>query len=81
MNFIFRYLLRGSDVQYLDRSWLADTQRIRFYEAYTEGQLHQGRVVKDVAACQRDAFWRAVEAKAQPREDVGERLIRFRARR
>ena len=77
----WRYLLRGSDELRMHKAWLADTDKLKCYEAYTRRQLQQGSVVKDVAAMRRDAFWKLIAEKAQPREDVGERLIRFRARR
>ncbi len=61
-----RWLLRGSDELILDASWLSSEQRLDA-ELWTRRQLDQGAVVKDVAAMQRDAFWRAVEAKRQPK--------------
>ena len=77
----FRYLLRGSDVQYLDRSWLANKERLAMYEQWTLNERESAYVSKGVDHFRRENFWRAVEAKQQQQSDVGERLLRWRSRR
>lgn len=65
----WRYLLFGPDELYVHRSWLK-SDHLAQADAYTRRQLDQGSIVKDVAHCRRDAFWRAHAAKQQPRENV-----------
>ena len=65
MNWL-RYLLHGSNDLWMPRTWLADTDRLALYEAYTKRQHWQGRVVADTNETRRKAFWRAVAAKRQP---------------
>ena len=67
MNFFFRYLLRGSDVQYLDRSWLANKERLAMYEQWTLNERESAYVSKGVDHFRRQEFWAAIEAKAQPK--------------
>lgn len=61
---LWHYLLHGSDDLYLHRSWL-ESAHLAHAEAYTRRQLDQGAVIKDVAQCRRDAFWKAIAAKPQ----------------
>lgn len=73
---ILRYLLFGPTVLYLPKSWLANTDRLALYEAYTKRQWQQGSVVKDVAATRRDAFWEArVNRPAAKVTKFPERLV------
>ena len=78
---LWRWLLRGSDVQFLDRTWLANKERLAMYENWTLNERESAYVSKGVDHFRRQEFWKLIAEKAQPREDVGERLIRFRARR
>ena len=69
------WLCHGSDELMLPSSWLADTARLRAYEAWTVRQLDQGSVTRDCAAFRREAFWQHIAARqaGAPRE-VGKRL-------
>jgi hypothetical protein len=60
-----QWLLHGSDDLVLDKRWIADTARLRQYEAYTRRQHQMGAVVKDVAATRRDAFWANLARKRE----------------
>jgi hypothetical protein len=62
-SMIWRYLFHGSDVLTMPKTWLADTDRLAQYEAYTKRQWFQGRVVRGVEETRRAAFWQRVEAK------------------
>lgn len=53
---VLRWLIDGTPEDHLDRSWLANRERLAIYQAYTDRQLHSC-VVKDVSATQRDRFW------------------------
>ncbi len=59
----WRYLVFGGDDLYLSPTWLADTDRLALYEAYTKRQWWQGSVTQDVASMRRRAFWEALEGK------------------
>lgn len=67
---ILRFIVFGSDELVLPKTWLANTDRLAQYEAYTKRQWWQGSVTKDVAATRRDAFWAAIAAKRQPTAKV-----------
>lgn len=69
---IWRYLLHGSDEMVMSKSWLADTERLARYDAYTRHQRDQGAIVSTpaqmahaeaVAWRQRQAFWADIEAR------------------
>ncbi len=75
---LWRWMLRGSDVQYLGTRWLQDKARMGNYVGYTRRQCQQGAVVKDNAtiAKERDEahaealrmqFWARQAAKTEAR--------------
>jgi len=49
---LWRWLVGGSDVLTLPKSWLADTDRLAAYEAFTARQLQQGKVTRTVEELQ-----------------------------
>jgi hypothetical protein len=59
---LIRYVVWGSDEQYLHPEWLENKERLAAYEAWTLKQ-REGMVTKNTAHFQREAFWVAMEEK------------------
>ena len=59
------WALHSSDELTMPRTWLANAERMAFYEAWTARENASAYVSKDVAAMKRDAFWANLEARKQ----------------
>ena len=59
-RWLWRWLWHGSGELMMPKSWLADTDRLAAYEAWTARQAIS-RVEKDTAHFARQAFWQARE--------------------
>ena len=68
---IWRWLLHGSQEQFLPRSWLADGHRLALYQAAQAKEAWcGGSVVRTVADMRHEAFWQAHAAQRQPAGNV-----------
>lgn len=80
LHLALRWLVQGSDHQYMSKSWLEDDYTLRQHDKYTQQQRHQGDVVAVTRAKDKHvAFWEMV-AEKQKRRPLPDNVRRMRTR-